>query len=114
VTGGNITGNNKVRRRVTFAAITTSKIRVLVNNALNVTAESQKWKHAVEGSGDHPELHHGNCTTDYPEVSKRKIFALSYSFLRKSAPMTGKQLGTPFSSVRQIKELALAVSVSAS
>lgn len=31
VTGGSITGNNKVWRKLTFSAITTTKIRVLTN-----------------------------------------------------------------------------------
>jgi len=31
VTGGNISGNNKVWRKITFAALTTNKIRVLTN-----------------------------------------------------------------------------------
>jgi RHS repeat-associated protein len=35
VPGGNVTGNTKVWKKITFAAITTSKIRVTVNNALN-------------------------------------------------------------------------------
>lgn len=34
VPGGSITGNNKVWRRFTFPAVTTSKVRVLINNAL--------------------------------------------------------------------------------
>ncbi|HEV2883902.1 MAG TPA: DUF4214 domain-containing protein, partial [Pyrinomonadaceae bacterium] len=34
VSGGSVTGNNKVWRKFTFAGITTSKIRVLINNAL--------------------------------------------------------------------------------
>ncbi len=33
VTGGSVTGNNKIWRRLTFAAITTSKVRVLTNAA---------------------------------------------------------------------------------
>jgi hypothetical protein len=35
VPNGSVTGNNKVWRQFTFSPITTSKIRVLVNNALN-------------------------------------------------------------------------------
>lgn len=35
VPNGNVTGNNKVWRKFTFAPITTNKIRVLVNNALS-------------------------------------------------------------------------------
>lgn len=35
VPGGSVTGNNKVWRKFTFSAISTSKIRVLVNNSLN-------------------------------------------------------------------------------
>ena len=35
VPGGSVTGNNKVWRKFTFTAVTTSKIRVLVNGALN-------------------------------------------------------------------------------
>ena len=34
VPGGSVTGNNKVKSKFTFSPITTSKIRVLVNNAL--------------------------------------------------------------------------------
>ncbi|MBV9924358.1 MAG: discoidin domain-containing protein [Acidobacteria bacterium] len=34
VSGGSVGGNNKVWRKVTFAAVTTSKVRVLVNGAL--------------------------------------------------------------------------------
>src|SRR6202008_1321668 len=34
VPGGSITGNNKVWTKVGFTAVTTTKIRVLVNNAL--------------------------------------------------------------------------------
>jgi hypothetical protein len=34
VAGGNITGNNKVWKQVTFAQVTTNKIRVQVNNSL--------------------------------------------------------------------------------
>jgi hypothetical protein len=34
VPGGSVTGNNSVWRKFTFASLTTSKIRVLVNNAL--------------------------------------------------------------------------------
>ena len=37
VTGGNVTGNNLVWRKFTFAAITTSKVRVLVSNSPNQT-----------------------------------------------------------------------------
>jgi hypothetical protein len=33
--GGSVTGNNRVWKKISFAAITTSRIRVLVNNALN-------------------------------------------------------------------------------
>ncbi|HKB68653.1 MAG TPA: hypothetical protein VKC61_22520, partial [Pyrinomonadaceae bacterium] len=35
VPNGSVTGNNKVWRQFTFSPIATSKIRVLVNNALN-------------------------------------------------------------------------------
>lgn len=35
VSGGSITGNNKVWKKVTFSQITTSKIRVNVTNALS-------------------------------------------------------------------------------
>jgi Tol biopolymer transport system component len=35
VPNGSVTGNNKVWRQFTFSPITTSKVRVLVNNALN-------------------------------------------------------------------------------
>jgi beta-lactamase superfamily II metal-dependent hydrolase len=35
VPGGNITGNNQVWRQITFAAITTTKIRIYVTGALN-------------------------------------------------------------------------------
>jgi hypothetical protein len=34
VPGGSVIGNNKVKSKFTFSPITTSKIRVLVNNAL--------------------------------------------------------------------------------
>ena len=35
VPGGAVNGNNKVWRKFTFAPVTTTKIRVLVNNALD-------------------------------------------------------------------------------
>jgi hypothetical protein len=35
VPGGNITGNNLVWRRLTFAPVSTDRIRVLVNSALS-------------------------------------------------------------------------------
>jgi hypothetical protein len=44
--GGSVVGNNKVWRKFTFAAITTSKIRVLVNNSLDSysrIAEVEAW-----------------------------------------------------------------------
>jgi hypothetical protein len=34
LSGGSVTGNNKIWRKFTFAPVTTAKIRVLVNNAL--------------------------------------------------------------------------------
>jgi hypothetical protein len=46
VPGGNITGNNRVWRRITFAPVSTSAIRVLVNSALNTwsrVAEVEAW-----------------------------------------------------------------------
>jgi glucose/arabinose dehydrogenase len=46
VPGGNITGNNRVWRRITFSPISTSAIRVLVNGALNVYSrivELEAW-----------------------------------------------------------------------
>ena len=33
VTGGSITGNNKVWRKLTFAPVTTTKIRIVINDA---------------------------------------------------------------------------------
>ena len=35
VPGGNVTGNNLVWRKFTFTPVTTDRIRVLVNSALN-------------------------------------------------------------------------------
>jgi RHS repeat-associated protein len=46
VTGGNVTGNNKVARQFNFAAVTTSKVRVTVNNAVN--ASQYKYSRITE------------------------------------------------------------------
>ena len=35
ITGGSITGNNKVRRKFTFTPVTTTKIRVLTNASID-------------------------------------------------------------------------------
>jgi F5/8 type C domain-containing protein len=46
VPNGSVTGNNKVWRQFTFSAITTTKVRVLVNNALNTRSrvvELEAW-----------------------------------------------------------------------
>jgi YD repeat-containing protein len=46
VTGGSVSGNNKVWRKFTFAAITTSKIRVLTNAAVagfSLLTEVEAW-----------------------------------------------------------------------
>jgi RHS repeat-associated protein len=46
VTGGSVTGNNKVWRKFTFAAITTSKIRVLTNASVagfSLLTEVEAW-----------------------------------------------------------------------
>jgi len=52
VPGGNVTGNNLVWRKFTFAAITTSKIRVTINAALNARSrvvELEAWGTAASG-----------------------------------------------------------------
>src|ERR1041385_1656733 len=55
VTGGSVTGNNKVWRQFTFASITTSKIRVVINagadNAYSRVVEVEAWGHdSVSGN----------------------------------------------------------------
>lgn len=58
VTGGNITSNNLVWTRVTFAAITTTKIRVLVHASQDGTysyvVELEAWTTAVPGTPTTP------------------------------------------------------------
>jgi uncharacterized protein (UPF0248 family) len=52
VSGGNITGNNKVWKKITFSAITTTKIRVVVNNAqasYSRIVELEAWTDGVTG-----------------------------------------------------------------
>ena len=54
VPNGSVTGNNKVWRQITFAAVTTTKIRVVVNNALNSRSrivELEAWGTAAAASG---------------------------------------------------------------
>src|SRR5207247_3222353 len=53
VTGGSVTGNNKVWKKITFSAITTSKIRVLTNASVDGwsrIAEVEAWTAASSGS----------------------------------------------------------------
>ncbi|HKB64826.1 MAG TPA: glycoside hydrolase domain-containing protein, partial [Pyrinomonadaceae bacterium] len=53
VPNGSVTGNNKVWRQFTFSPIATSKIRVLVNNALNTRSrivELEAWGTSSNGT----------------------------------------------------------------
>ena len=55
VSGGSVTGNNKVWRQFTFSSITTSKIRVVVNDGadhiLSRVVEVEAWGTVVAGAG---------------------------------------------------------------
>src|SRR5206468_5793953 len=54
VTGGNISGNNKVWRKFQFSSITTSKIRVLTNasaDGYSRITEVEAWGTAASGAG---------------------------------------------------------------
>jgi hypothetical protein len=56
VPNGSVTGNNKVWRQFTFSAIATSKVRVLVNNALNTRSrivELEAWDTPITGNTNH-------------------------------------------------------------
>jgi hypothetical protein len=59
VTGGSVTGNTLVWRRFTFAAVTTTKIRVLVHatqdGAFTRIAEVEAWTSAVPGTPTSPD-----------------------------------------------------------
>jgi RHS repeat-associated protein len=64
VTGGNVTGNNKVWKKLTFAQITTSKIRVNITNALGYARVTE-----LEAWGPNPGVNYaydaaGNVTND--------------------------------------------------
>jgi hypothetical protein len=54
VTGGSITGNNKVWKKLSFSATTTSKIRVLTNasidNGYSHLTEVEAWTAATSGA----------------------------------------------------------------
>lgn len=55
VPGGNITGNNKVWKKITFASITTTQIRVIINNAqagYSRIVELEAWSGGTGGAGN--------------------------------------------------------------
>lgn len=55
VSGGSVTGNNKVWRKITFTAVNTSKIRVVINAALNDYSrivELEAWGSAGQATTD--------------------------------------------------------------
>jgi hypothetical protein len=53
VPGGSVTGNNKVWRKFTFPAVTTSKVKVLVNNAPAAAQPARRGRGVGGGGGGH-------------------------------------------------------------
>lgn len=68
VSGGSVTGNNKVWRKFTFSAVSTSKIRVTINSSLNYysrIAEVEAWTPAVTSSATGSVFDPGSMRTEY-------------------------------------------------
>ena len=67
IPGGSVTGNNKVWRKFSFAAATTDKIRVLVNNALNSRSrivEVEAWEGTTGSSTDPSDNNYSTARLD--------------------------------------------------
>jgi subtilisin family serine protease len=71
VSNGSVTGNNKVWRQFTFSPIATSKVRVLVNNALNTRSrivELEAWSSTNYASAANGAVASASSTTPNGQV----------------------------------------------
>lgn len=91
VPGGNVTGNNLIWRRFTFSPITTSRIRVVVNNALygnsRITEVEAYGSQSSSSSSEMTIYGGGNVTLDWQVQTAATVY-LNGSPVSASGSMT--------------------------